>query len=226
MSSHNKPIHSVSPKPQHDLWTILSWHFPASIVKTLRSTPDIHSNELHLLYTILISCQFRTPDHLYTKIHTLPDPIAAQIVSNLEELDIGYPKSTGREEIVSRSHCVPNGSMYPICKPLFYTAEREEFYSLVQRLFAAGFLGDKADGSKRAQVHNFETLHVLYRLGAEHIRSKRHGETELTEPNHEWYHETSDALVAQWTRYLWALAPQEGEDDEGDGRVSQIEHCE
>lgn len=223
MSSHNNPRSTASTNHQYTLWTILAWHFPASIIKTLQSTPNIHSYELHLLYSILISCQLHTPDHLFIKIHALPSRVAAEVVSALEELDIRLPVSMDRKEnhsITSIGHSYVDCPAPLIsCKPLFYTVEREELYSLVQRLFAAGYLGDKSDGSKRAEVHNFATLHVLYRLEAEHCRSKKYGDTELTEPSHEWYHETSDALVAQWTRYLWSLPQPVGEDEEEDDDV-------
>lgn len=192
-------------------------------MKMLKNTANVHSYELHLLYNILDYCQFRTPDHLFTKIHTLPNPVAAELVSALKELpEIQYSVvSSDRVDgpVTTISIQQPgNDPVSPTCKPLFYTAEREELYALVQRLFAQGYLNDNGDGSKRAEIHEFETLHILYRLEAEQIRAKKYGHTDLTEPDHAWYHETSNALVAQWTRYLGPLAPQVG-DDEGSGPV-------
>ncbi|KAJ4416013.1 hypothetical protein N0V82_007040 [Gnomoniopsis sp. IMI 355080] len=222
MSSHHTPSLSSTPNHQRMLWAILTWHSPASIVKTLRCTPNIHSNELHLLCTILINCRFRTPDHLFTKIHTLPSRVAAEMVVGLEQLDIRRPSPSDRVDNGRGSDQTPGSPVSPDCRPLFYTVERGELYSLVQRLFAAGVLGEAADRSKLAQVHDFETLHVLYRLEAEHVRCKRRGDTDLTEPNHQWYHETSDALVAQWTGYLWPLGSHQ-EAGEGDSVVIKLE---
>lgn len=222
MSSHTTPTNAVSPNHQRELWEILSCQHPASIMKTLKSTPGIQSYELHLLYTILDYCQFRTPDHLFTKIHTLPNPVAAELVSALKELpEIQSPvvysdRETDRKTDVDTTISIltpGTGPVSPTCKPLFYTAEREELYTLVQRLFAKGYLNDNGDGSKRAEIQDFETLHILYRLEAEQIRAKKYGHTDLTEPEHTWYHETSNALVAQWIRYLGPLVPhlEEGE---------------
>lgn len=212
MSSHNNPIPIVSPNHQRDLWEMLSCQFPGTIMKTLKNTPDIHSYELHMLYTILDYCRSRTPDHLFTKIHTLPDPVAAEIIlalkalPNIQQCVKSSDQQTSADTTVI-IHTPGDVAVPSACKPLFYTVEREELYALIQRLFAKGYLNDNGDGSKRVDIHDFETLHILYRLETEQLRAKKFGDTELTEPDHAWYHETSNALVAQWTRYLGPLAP-------------------
>lgn len=188
-------------------------------MKTLKNTADVHSYELHLLYTILDYCKSRTPDHLFTKIHTLPDSVAAEIISALKALpDFQHcVKSSGRETDADTTviiHTPGDVAVSSASKPLFYTVEREELYSLIQRLFAKGYLNDNGDGSMRTEIHDFETLHILYRLETEHLRAKKLEDTDLTEPDHAWYHETSNALVAQWTRYLGPLAPLVGEDED------------
>lgn len=222
----------VSPDHQRDLWEMLSCQFPGTIMKMLKNTPGIHSYELHLLYTILDYCQFRTPDHLFTKIHTLPSPVAAEIISSLKTLpDIQHCiKPSGRETetnadadttVIIHSPGDAANSSAAACKPLFYSVEREELYALMQRLFAKGYLNDSGDGSMRAaaEIHDFETLHILYRLETEHLRAKKLGDTDLTEPDHAWYHEPSNKLIAQWTRHLAPLAPPVGEDDEDSDQV-------
>lgn len=203
-------------------------------MKMLKNTPDIHSYELHLLYTILDYCQFRTPDHLFTKIHTLPSTVAAEIISSLKALpDIQHCiKPPGRENetdtdadagttVIIHSPGDAAVSSAAACKPLFYSVEREELYALIQRLFAKGYFNENGDGSMRAaaEIHDFETLHILYRLETEHLRAKKLGDTDITEPDHAWYHETSNKLIAQWTRYLAPLAPPVGEDDEDSVQV-------
>lgn len=197
---------------QRILWNVLCRNFPANICRTLEDTDHIHSDELHHLYLLLQSSRGETAAHLMTMLASLSQPTAAEMVDALRVRKITDPDGDDKETQATRE-----------IKPYFHSRAREQFWRIVLDLFEMQYLGGHADGSMRGNVSDFFALHILYRLDMEDMRCRRDEDTNIQNPAHRWYHETSDQYVAWCVKRLaplvakpWKVVTQGEEDDEGD----------
>jgi hypothetical protein len=171
---------------QRILWNVLCWNFPAEICKILEDTEQVYSDELHNLYDILQSSRGKGPSYLMAKLTGLSQPAAVETIDVLHALNVTGPSGGyGNAKAVQET------------KPYFYSREREAFWRYVLDLFEMEFLGRHADGSMRESVFDFHVLHLLYRLEMEDKRCRKGEDTNIQNPAHCWYHETSDQNIAQ-----------------------------
>src|SRR4051812_41772718 len=73
---------------QRALWNVLCWNFPADICKALESTEHVHEDGLHYLYSILQHANTKTASHLISKLSSLPDTAALELLKALQALNI------------------------------------------------------------------------------------------------------------------------------------------
>lgn len=195
---------------QRVLWNILCWNFPDEICRALEDTEHVYTDELHGLYDILQSSRGKGPSYLMARLAGLSQLMSAETVSALHALNITGPIGEFKSSEAVRES-----------KPYFYSREREMFWRTVLDLFEMEYLGSHADGSMRETVSDFHALHILYRLEMEDKRCRRDEDTNIQNPTHCWYHETSDQNVAWCLRRVaplvakpWKLVAQEDDEDE------------
>lgn len=194
---------------QRILWNTLCCNHPADICRALEVSEHVHSDELHHLYSILQSARGKVPSHLMAKVAGLSQPMAAEMVDALRALHIIDPSGEHGSTQMGRE-----------TKPYFYSGEREQLWRNVLNLFEMEYIGRNADGSMRETVSDFHILHILYRLEMEDERCRREEDTNIQNPAHCWYHETSDPNVAWCLRRLaplvakpWKVVTQGDEED-------------
>ncbi|KAI3397055.1 hypothetical protein diail_11291 [Diaporthe ilicicola] len=178
---------------QRALWNLLCWNYPADICKTLENTDHVHNDVLHYLYSILQNARAKPAAYLITRLASLPDTTANEMIGALGALNILGPDIAASEKPALES------------KPYFHSCERECFWLIVLELFKAGCLGVNTDGSAREGISDFQALHYLYRLDVEDKRGRRDEDVELRNPAHCWYHETADKQVLWCVRRMWPL---------------------
>ncbi|ROW04122.1 hypothetical protein VSDG_00947 [Cytospora chrysosperma] len=179
---------------QRILWNIFCYNFPAEICKALEDTEKVYSDELHNLYDILQSSRGKGPSYLMVKLTGLSQPTAVETIDALHAINVTGPTG-GYGDVKVRQET----------KPYFHSREREEFWRCVLDLFEKGYLGRHADGSMRENVSDFHVLHLLYRLEMEDKRCRKGEDTNIQNPAHCWYHETSDQNIAWCVKRLAPL---------------------
>lgn len=190
---------------QRILWSLICWNYPADICKTLENTDHVHNDVLHYLYSFLETARGKPAPYLITRLASLPDTTAKEMIDALDALNVRGPDPAGSVSVGGADKGKTPQRPELEGKPYFHSCERECFWRIVLELFETGCLGRNTDGSAREGISDFHALHYLYRLDVEDKRCRRNEEVDLRNPAHSWYHETSDKQVLWCVKRMWPL---------------------